>query len=437
MRSEWREIRLGDLVNQGALSISDGYRVRNEELGPVGIPFVRGGDIGDGWIRTATVDHIRPEFADRVRVKLAGPGDVAFITKGTVGRAGLLRSGQPPVVFAPQVAYWRVLEPKTLDGRFLFYLIQSQEFQAALDGVKTHGSMVADYVSISLQHDFIFRFPDIRTQRAIADILGALDDKIELNRRMNTTLEAIVRATFKSWFVDFDPVRSVTEGRDPALPPAIAAHFPASLEESEFGQIPEGWGGGTIACLMDRVIEKVVDAANWQNEHLIDLSRMPQSCIALAEWGIGAELGTSVIRFQARDTLFGAIRPYFHKVGIAPVNGVTNISVFVLRAKRSADWPFTAILCSMNQIVDFASRVAKGTKMPVVSWADFARCPVPLVPPALRDIFNHFAAPFLDRILCNIHEAQTLAAVKNALLPKLLSGKLSIGDAERHLEAAL
>jgi type I restriction enzyme S subunit len=181
---------VGDLVEQRALSISDGYRVRNEELGPTGIPFVRGGDIGDGWINTDTEDHIRPEFVDRIQMKLTKPGDSAFITKGTVGRAGWLRAEQPAVVFAPQVAYWRVEDRTVLDPRFVFFLMRSYEFQSALDGVKTHGSMAADYVSISQQHDFRFRLPDIEIQRAIAHILGTLDDKIDLNRRMSETLEA-------------------------------------------------------------------------------------------------------------------------------------------------------------------------------------------------------------------------------------------------------
>jgi type I restriction enzyme, S subunit len=114
MAGEWREIQVGELVNRGALWISDGYRVRNEELGSEGIPFVRGGDIGDGWINTDTEDHIRPEFIDRVRAKVTQPGDAAFITKGTIGRAGRLRPEQSPVVFAPQVAYWRVIDRSVL-----------------------------------------------------------------------------------------------------------------------------------------------------------------------------------------------------------------------------------------------------------------------------------------------------------------------------------
>lgn len=164
MAGEWREFRVGDLVRRGALSISDGYRVRNEELGPKGVPFVRGGGIGDGWINTDTEGHIKPEFVDRVQAKLTRPGDAAFITKGTVWRAGWVRPGQPSVVFAPQVAYWRVTDRKVLDPRFVFYLIRSYEFQSALDGVKTHGAMVADYVSISQQYDFRFRFPGVKTQ---------------------------------------------------------------------------------------------------------------------------------------------------------------------------------------------------------------------------------------------------------------------------------
>ncbi len=221
----WPEIRLGDLVARGVLMISDGYRVRNDELGPEGIPFVRGGAIRDGWIDTSTEDHIRPELAHLVQRKLAQPHDVAFITKGTVGRAGRLRPGQPSVVFAPQVAYWRSLDPEVLDPGFLYYLVRSRDFEMALDGVKTHGAMTADYVSISLQHGFSFRFPDITTQRRIAKVLGALDDKIELNRRMNSTLESITRAIFKSWFVDFDPVRKKMEGGEsdfhPTSPPTF------------------------------------------------------------------------------------------------------------------------------------------------------------------------------------------------------------------------
>lgn len=188
-----QRIRVGKLIEAGILAINDGYRVKNSELGPVGIPFVRGGDIGDGWIETKVTDHIRPEYADRVTSKLTKAGDVAFITKGTVGRVGRIREGQPAVVLAPQVAFWRSLDEGKLNSRFLFYLLKGAEFQSNLDAVKTHGSMVADYVSMTDQKLFYLTLPSIEEQERAADILGTLDDKIELNRRMNETLEAMAR----------------------------------------------------------------------------------------------------------------------------------------------------------------------------------------------------------------------------------------------------
>ena len=302
---EWREIRLGDLVDSGALLISDGYRVRNDELGPEGIPFVRGGDIGDGWINTNTADHIRPEFTDRIQSKLTQPDDAAFIAKGTVGRAGRLRPEQPSVVFAPQVAYWRALDRSILDPGFIFYLIRSHEFQSSLNGVKTHGAMVADYVSISQQYDFRFRFPSIDKQRAIAHILGTLDDKIELNRRMNETLEAMARALFKSWFVDFDPVRAKAEGRDTGLPEHIAELFPDRFVDSDLGEIPEGWEAQPLPQAIEvnppRLLRK------GQIAPYLDMANMPtrgHTPDEVVDRGNGS--GT---RFINGDTLLARITP--------------------------------------------------------------------------------------------------------------------------------
>jgi type I restriction enzyme S subunit len=261
-------------------------------------------------------------------------------------------------------------------------------------------------------------------------VLGALDDKIELNRRMNATLEAMARALFQSWFVDFDPVRAKLDGRPPAaLDPATAALFPEHLEDSPLGHIPKGWKCGTIGELAARILDKVDDPADWASEPLIDLSRMPQRSVALCDWGLGAELTTSVTRFLPRDVLFGAIRPYFHKVGIAPVTGVTNVSVFVVRARKSFDWAFLAALCSLDSTVEFATRVSKGTKMPVVGWPDFSNYSVVVPPAELRRKFADAVAPLYEGIIANIHQSRTLATLRDTLLPKLLSGELSVAEA--------
>ena len=433
MAGEWRELRLGDLVLQGALSISDGYRVRNAELGAEGIPFVRGGDIGDGWINTSTIDHIRPEFADRVRAKLAHAGDVAFITKGTVGRAGRLRQGQPAVVFAPQVAYWRVLAPDVLDAGFLFYLIQSHAFQSALNGVKTRGSMVADYVSISLQHEFAFRFPDIESQRAIAHILGTLDDKIDLDRRMNETLEATARALFKSWFVDFDPVRAKAAGRDPGLPKPLADLFPDSFEDSALGEIPKGWAIKSIGDLAEVVggtTPSTKEPSFWESgTHAWatpkDLSGLSVPVVLDTERRITnaglSQIGSGLL--PAGTVLLSSRAPIGY-LAIAELPVAINQGFIAMTPKVGTSNLFLLLWASAAHEV-IVSR-ANGSTFLEISKANFR--PIPVVAPSeiVMRAFEERARNLYRRIVENARESRTLMICRDALLPKLLSGELRV-----------
>ena len=430
MAGEWRELRLGDLVSQRALSISDGYRVRNVELGAEGIPFVRGGDIGDGWINTTTIDHIRPEFVDRVRAKLARPGDVAFITKGTVGRAGRLRPGQPAVVFAPQVAYWRVLASDVLDAGFLFYLIQSHAFQSALNGVKTHGSMVADYVSISLQHDFVFRFPDIRSQRAIAHILGTLDDKIELNRRMKETLEAMARALFKSWLVDFDPVRAKAEGRDPGLPKPLADLFPDSFEDSELGEIPKGWRARRVSDVIDfvRGVEPGRSGCN-EEERGMRFIRVGEvtgkrSSNLFTEAGSESRCHPGDI-LLALDGTPGAVAYY--------LDGVFSSGIRKL-VSRKADLSqcYIWLLATSDGFQKTIREHARGTTIQHAGGSvEYFRDIDPGA--GVGVAFSTVTGSIWERLLGLHRENDCLSVVRNALLPKLISGELRVKDANAFL----
>jgi type I restriction enzyme, S subunit len=438
MSAEWHEVRVGDLVAQGALAISDGYRVRNEELGPDGIPFVRGGDIQDGWINTDTHDHIRPEYADRVRAKLTQPDDIAFITKGTVGRAGRLRQGERHVIFAPQVSYWRVTNLAVLDPGFLYYLVLGRAFQDSLNGVKTHGSMVADYVSISQQHDFKVLLPGIRSQQAIAYILGSLDNKIELNRTMNTTLEAIVQELFRSCFVDFEPVRAKASGLASGLPKHLADLFPNSFGASELGEIPAGWkvapigelativGGSTPSTKESLFWNEGVhhwatpkDLSNLWEPVLLDTERRITD-LGLAQIGsgllpVGAVLLSSraPIGYLAIVEIPVAINQGF--IAMNPRDGVSNL--FLLSWAR----------CAHGQIVSRAN----GTTFLEISKSAFR--PIPVICPPFQTLamFEKIVRPLYSRIVVNVRESVTLRALRDTLLPRLIAGELPIRDAER------
>jgi type I restriction enzyme S subunit len=310
--------------------------------------------------------------------------------------------------------------------------MRSQSFQNALDAVKTHGSMVADYVSISLQHEFVFKFPDVQSQRSIGNILGLLDDKIELNRQMNGTLEAMARALFKSWFVDFDPVRAKAEGRDPHLPKLIADMFPDNLEDSEVGIIPEGWQIAGLGEVLQQRVERCTPSAD-----IAALPYVPIDCISprslfLSESKPGTEAHSSLTRFNKGDILFGAMRPYFHKVCIAPFNGTTRTTAFVLFPRRADDFGYGIMTMHDPETVDYATRHSTGSTIPYAVWGgSLENMPIVLPPEGVRAAFGRLVRPLLARISTGYFEVRALTALRDALLPKLISGELRMTEAER------
>jgi type I restriction enzyme, S subunit len=191
-------------------------------------------------------------------------------------------------------------------------------------------------------------------------LLGALDDKIELNRRMNETLEAMARAIFKDWFVDFGPTRAKQEGRAPYLAPDLWSLFPDRLDDE--GK-PEGWKAGTLGDVAHQVGESVNPEAVAPITPYIGLEHMPRRSVALAEWEAAAKVTSGKHAFRKGDFLFGKLRPYFHKVGIAPVDGVCSSDIVVSNARERSAGAFVLACISQDEFVAFTDRMSDGTKI--------------------------------------------------------------------------
>jgi type I restriction enzyme S subunit len=272
------------------------------------------------------------------------------------------------------------------------------------------------------------RLPSLIEQRAIAHILGTLDDKIELNRRMNETLEAMSRALFKSWFVDFDPARAKAEGRDPGLAQPLADLFPDSFEDSELGEIPKGWKVGTIGDVAEHPRRGVHPDAIDDSTPYIALEHMPARCIALSEWGTADGLESNKFEFKRGEILFGKLRPYFHKVGVAPVDGVCSTDIVVVKPRAEHWFGFVLGHVSSEAFVEYTNAGSTGTKMPRTSWGEMARYPGVLPPDPIAQAFTAQIRPSVVRILTAIHESRALAALRDTLLAKLISGELLVPD---------
>ncbi|HHH46918.1 MAG TPA: restriction endonuclease subunit S [Thiotrichales bacterium] len=282
--------------------------------------------------------------------------------------------------------------------------------------------------------------PPLYEQRAIAHILGTLDDKIELNRRMNETLEAMARALFKSWFVDFEPVRAKMEGRWkrgqslPGLPAHLYDLFPDRLVPSELGEIPEGWEAGTLGDVAENPRRSIQPDQIEPSTPYIALEHMPKKCIALSNWGIGNGLESNKFEFRRGEILFGKLRPYFHKVGVAPVDGVCSTDIVVVTPKARTWFGFVLAHVSSVEFVDYTNAGSTGTKMPRTNWKDMARYELVLPQEPVVAAFSEIIQPLVDRILASIYESRSLDALRDTLLPKLISGEVCVTDAERFLE---
>ena len=289
---------------------------------------------------------------------------------------------------------------------------------------------MAPYVSLTSQRGLLVTLPPVETQRAIASVLGALDDKIDLNRRMCQTLEEMARALFKSWFVDFDPVRAKMEGRDPGLPKEIADLFPSRLIDSELGPIPEGWRVGALDAVMDvnppRALKKAAAAPH------LDMGNMPThghcACdITERPYGSGA-------RFVTGDTLLARITPCLENGKTAFVDflpegvvGWGSTEYIVIRPKPPTPVAMGYYLARTTRFREYAIQSMNGSsgRQRVPSEA-VARYRLPIAPEAVTTGFGRMADPLMRRVRQATNESTTLAALRDTLLPKLISGELRV-----------
>jgi type I restriction enzyme S subunit len=284
------------------------------------------------------------------------------------------------------------------------------------------------------------QLPPLAQQKAIADILGALDEKIEPNRRMNETLEAMARALFKSWFVDFDPVRAKAEDRDLDVPKPIADLFPDRLIDSELGEIPEGWdlqsftatveiiGGGTpktsVAAYWNGDIPwfSVVDAPAGADVWVVDTQKkITRAGVDNSSTRI-LPVGTTII--SARGTV--------GRVALVGVPMAMNQSCYGIIGKVEPSSCFTYF--GTKELVVSLQQLAHGSVFDTITRDTLAGVYVVVPSKSVIETFEAIAGPLLERMRQAVLNASALATVRDALLPKLISGELRLKDVKLPIE---
>jgi type I restriction enzyme S subunit len=379
--------------------------------------------VDDGFV------FVTEEKADELGSCDAVADDLVFTAAGSLGQVGLVpKDAKYPRYIISNKQLRARINKDVVNPLFAFYWFASKPMVEYVRQRNTGSSV--PLINLGVLRSLPLPLPPPDEQRAIAHILGTLDDKIELNRRMNETLEAMARALFKSWFVDFGPVRAKAESRDPSLPKPIADLFPDSFEDSELGEIPKGWEEGALGDVAEHPRRGIQPNSIASETPYIALEHMPRQCIALSDWGSAEGIESNKFEFKKGEILFGKLRPYFHKVGVAPVDGVCSTDVVVVIPRGAAWFSFVLGHVSSTEFIEFTNAGSTGTKMPRTSWSEMARYRIALPPIAVAEAFTKALHASIDRIIASIHESQTLAALRDTLLPKLISGEVRVKDAE-------
>ena len=400
------------------------YRGKSPRKTTYGIPLVTAKIVKNGRI-SRPEEFIDPaDYEAWMRRGLPNDGDVVMTTEAPLGEIAQL--GPDKVALARRLITLRG-ETKKLDNTYLKFVMQSAYVQEQLRSRATGTTVLG--IRQSELRKVLLPLPPLPEQKAIARVLGALDDKIELNRKMNRTLEAMARAIFKSWFVDFDPVRAKAEGRQPAgMDDATAALFPDAFEGSELGEIPAGWEVVTLGNVATDKRNGVKPADIPVETPYIGLEHMPQRCIALSDWGSAGSITSGKSAFKRGDFLFGKLRPYFHKVGVAPSDGVCSTDIVVVVPKADTWYSYTLFNLSSDDFVAYTDRSSTGTKMPRTKWKDMGQYEIVRSSERAAAAFDRVVRPMLGRIETNIYESRTLTALRDTLLPKLMSGEVRVNE---------
>jgi type I restriction enzyme S subunit len=392
----------------------------------VAIPQIHGGRIDLSDVRRITPEHFsewtrkaRPLANDVVLSRRCNPGETAFVPPGLQFALGqnlvLLRA-----------------DGTRVDPAFLRWLVRGPEWWNQIRKFLNVGA-VFDSLKCADVPNFELRIPPLHAQRAIAHILGTLDAKIELNRRVNESLEAIARALFRSWFVDFDPIRAKAESRDPGLPQSLADLFPDSFEDSELGEIPKGWEVKTIGDLAEVVggsTPSTKEPAYWQGGvHAWatpkDLSTLSVPVLLDTERRITdaglMQIGSGLL---PKGTVLLSSRAPIGYLAIAEVSVAINQGFIAMKPKVGTSNLFL-LLWAGSAHDEIISR-ANGSTFLEISKSNFRSIPVVTPSTIVMRAFSRQIEPLHQRIVENERESRTLLACRDALLPKLISGELKV-----------
>ena len=422
-RERWSPVALGDCIE-----INDSTYTPKEAW-----PFVNYLDTGNiTENRITEIQHLiagKDKIPSRARRKVQS-GDIVYSTvRPNQKHFGLLKKIPDSLLASTGFSVIRGKADVAVTD-FIYWFLAQDRITEQLHTIAEHSTSAYPSIRPADIERLTLNLPPLSEQRAIAHILGALDDKIELNRRMNETLEAMARALFQSWFVDFDPVRAKMEDRDTGLPKSITALFPDRISESELGLIPDGWEILPLPKLIE--INPRRSLRKGEVAPYLDMANMPTKghvphAVVDRQFGSG-------MRFINGDTLVARITPCLENGKTAYVDflqhdeiGWGSTEYIVMRPMPPLPNEFAYYLARSTRFREFAIQNMTGTsgrqRVPAAALSQFL---LPAPPKPIAESFGKFVRSLAKRVNETEAESRILATLRDTLLPRLISGKLRV-----------
>jgi type I restriction enzyme S subunit len=454
MADKWQRRTIGELCDAGLAELQTGpfgSQLHAYDYTEVGVPVVPTEAIRNRQIDHSVLPKISIEKARALGRHRVRSGDILFARRGAqaTGHIGYVRAAEDGFVCGTGAIRLRINEKSgEVDGDFLSHVLANP---ASVDWFKHHAiGATMPNLNEGIIRSFPITLPPTDEQRAIASVLSTLDDKIELNRRTNETLKAVAQALFKSWFVDFDPVRAKTEGRSSKLPQQFQDFFPASFESSELGVTPEGWRIASIGDLCRRVAMGPF-GSDIKTDNFVEAgvpivrgSNLTDGFVENAFAFLSEEKADELRNANAfPGDIVITHRGTLGQVGLIPQNSrfpryVVSQSQMLLAVDQgisTSRYIFDFLRSPIGQHALLANTSQTG--VPAIARPTTSVKAIRLVAPPMQALktFDQLVSPIYVRRDSNIAESRTLTALRDTLLPKLISGELRVKVAEKIVEA--
>ena len=426
-----------------------GSNLVSKDYVPTGVPVIRGQNMGNKWV-TGNFVFVSPEKASQLAANKARPGDLVFTQRGTLGQVSIVPAGSYSEYVVSQSQMKITPDPNKADVNFLYYLFKTEEQQKYILNAAIQTGV--PHTNLGILRKTPVSLPSVSTQRQIAVVLSAFDDRIDLFHETNVTLEAIAQALFRSWFVDFDPVREKAEGREPeGLDAEVSGLFPSSFEESQLGPMPGGW---KVSTLVEHI--RAERGLSYKGAGLCSAEegRPMHNLNSVYEGGGYKYPGIKFYKGDFKDRhivragdiiVTNTEQGHEHRlIGFPAVvpeaydNGIFSHHLYRLTIRSES--PLTRqvlyyLLMSPNvreQVIGCAN--GSTVNMLKIHGMEIPRFVCP--PATIARAFEDLTLPLRKQIELNVARAQALMTVRDVLLPKLISGRIRLTEAEALIREA-